>query len=438
MRPQVMKQEYRMAPRPLRICLLTYRGNPRSGGQGIYVRLLSQALVGLGHEVDVWSGPPYPDLPPGVGLTPVPSLDLWNEHQMMRTPNGRELRDPINLREWARTRLGGFVEPLTFAERVARRFRQECPLVYDIVHDNQCLGPGLLSIQKSAPVVATIHHPVTVDRRIAFQDATSLGQRFGLRQFYAFLPAQLRVSRQLERIITVSEASQSDIHHEYGVPLHRMRVVGNGIDVTTFRPLSGHSRDPLRLITTLSSDAPLKGFRFLLDALKQLRSAGRDLRLLVIGKPGEKTDTRARIERMGLHPAITFTGRIEAAAIAEHYAKASVAVVPSLYEGFGYPAGEAMACEVPVVSTSAGALPEVVGNDGRTGVLVEPASGQALARGIEGLLDAPERAREIGRAGRARVLAQFTWEKAAEKTVEVYLEALAVHRAKHGGASCSP
>ena len=417
-----------MAAGPLSICLLTYRGNPRSGGQGIYVRLLGQALVELGHHVDVWSGPPYPELTDGVNLVKVPSLDLWNEQDFFRTPSLRELSDPINLSEWAQTRTGSFPEPLTFSRRVARRFRQGRIRSYDIIHDNQCLGPGLLPLKSKLPVVATIHHPITVDRRIAFQSTSGALERYGLKRWYSFLPTQLRVSRRLDRILTVSEASLQDVSREYGVPRARMRVVGNGINLDVFRPMPEMERRAEALITTLSSDVPLKGFRYLIDAVAELRPRRPKLRLTVIGSPGTTTDTAERVERMGLSDVVHFTGRVDAEDIAHAYAESSVAVVPSLYEGFGFPAGEAMACEVPVVATLAGGLPEVVGTDGTTGTLVEPRSGKALARAIDDLLEAPERRAAMGKAGRARVLEHFTWRRAAQRTVDVYHEAIAARR----------
>jgi len=286
------------------------------------------------------------------------------------------------------------------------------------------------------PVVATIHHPITVDRRIAYEAARNAKDRFGLRQFYSFLPTQLQVSRQLERVLTVSEASKTDLHREYGIPLNHMRVVGNGINLDVFSPLPDLARKPHQLITTLSADSPLKGFRFLLEALHRLRQTRKQLTLLVIGKPGENTDTPKIVRELGLTDAVTFTGHIAAEDIARHYAESSIAVVPSLYEGFGFPAGEAMACEVPVVSTRAGALPEVVGQDGETGVLVQPGSGEALANGIAALLDNPERAAILGRAGRQRVLREFTWRRAAERTVDSYREAIESRRKQIGGVAC--
>jgi glycosyltransferase involved in cell wall biosynthesis len=415
-----------MAGGSLRICLLSYRGNPRSGGQGVYVRLLSRALRDLGHRVDVWSGQPYPELDEGIGLYRLPSLDLWNEQELLRFPTLRELRDPINRSEYIQTKLGAFREPLTFCERVARQFRRDhCAQCYDIIHDNQSLGPALLQLRAALPVVATIHHPVTVDLRIALQNAKSKGQRFGLKRWYSFLDSQLRVSRQLDRILTVSEASRQDLQQEYGLSPERLRVVGNGIDVDVFTPRPGIARRPDELITTLSADSPLKGFRYLLEALARLRRKRPGLRLKVIGQAGHDTGTLERVESLGLTGAVEFTGRVPAETIARAYAEATVAVVPSLYEGFGFPAGEAMACEVPLVSTRAGALPEVVGEDGSCGLLVPPQNAEALANALDELLDQPERRAALGKAGRARVLAQFTWQRAAERTVEVYREALA-------------
>ena len=414
---------------PLRVCLLTYRGNPRSGGQGIYVRLLSEALRDLGHEVEVWSGQPYPELVEGVHLLRVPSLDLWNEQQLLALPRLHKLLDPINLSEYASSRLGGFVEPLTFSRRVARSFqRHGNQRRYDIVHDNQCLGPGLLSLRKRVPVVSTIHHPITVDRRIAYENARTRGQRFGLNRWYSFVDTQLTVSRGLDRILTVSQASKDDLQREYAIPRDRIRVVGNGINLDVFKPIPEIPRVPERLITTLSADSPLKGFRYLLEALAMLRPKRPKLRLHVIGQPGHETDTGERVKRLGLGDIIEFTGRVPAEHIARAYAESSLAVVPSLYEGFGFPAGEAMASEVPVISSRGGALPEVVGEDGACGVLVPPQSGAALANSIDALLDQPARRLAMGKAGRERVLREFTWRRAAERTVDAYREAIEEHR----------
>jgi glycosyltransferase involved in cell wall biosynthesis len=296
---------------------------------------------------------------------------------------------------------------------------------YDVLHDNQTLGPALLGLKTQAPLVATIHHPVTRDRRIALQSAEGFRTRYGLLRWYTFLPKQLRVSRQLDRVMTVSEASRSDLQGEYGIEADRIRVVGIGIDTDVFYPRREVAPEDDLLVCTLSADSPIKGFVYLLDALAMLRKERPNLRLRAVGAPGRKTTTRAHLERLGLQDAVELTGKVEADDIARLYARATIAVVPSLYEGFGLPAGEAMACEVPVVATTGGALPEVIGRDGKAGLLVEPRSGEALASAIGELLDDPDRRRAMGEAGRARVESLFTWRRAAERRVEIYREAIA-------------
>ncbi|HKU38925.1 MAG TPA: glycosyltransferase family 4 protein, partial [Polyangiales bacterium] len=353
----------------------------------------------------------------------------WNEHALLKLPPLERLLDPINLAEYLSSRTGAFVEPITFSRRVARSFRREGHARrFDIVHDNQCLGPGLLGLRRELPVVATIHHPITVDRRIAYASAKTKTQRFGLSRWYSFLDAQLRVAGKLDRILTVSQASRQDLQREYKLPDSRMRVVGNGINLDVFRPMPEIARVPERVITTLSADAPLKGFRYLLEALAMLKSKRPKLRLHVIGQPGHETGTDQRVRELGLGDVVEWKGRVPNEEMARAYAEASLAVVPSLYEGFGFPAGEAMASEVPVVSSRGGALPEVVGEDGACGVLVPPKNGAALAQALDALLDQPARRIAMGKAGRERVLREFTWQRAAQRTVDVYREAIDEHR----------
>lgn len=436
-----------MSEAPLRVCVTTYRGNPRSGGQGIYVRLLTRELRDLGHEVDVWSGQPYPELFPDVPLVEVPSLDLWSEENLFKLPALHKLRDPINRSEYARTMLGEFPEPFTFSRRVARsllkngngnghgnghhagnghgngnghkRWR------YDIVHDNQSLGPGLLELQAKAPVVATIHHPITVDRKVALDMAPNLYRKLGLIRWYSFLPVQQRVARGMDLVLTVSDNSVNDLQTYYGVKFEKLRNVSNGINVGVFHPYPEIQRKENYLLTTLSSDSPLKGFTFLLEALAQLRKTRPQLRMKVIGEPNPRTRTNATVDKLGLRDIVEFTGKVEAEDIARAYAECTLAIVPSIYEGFGFPAGEAMACEVAVVSTLAGALPEVVGRDGKCGILVPPADAPALAKAISDLLDAPDTRRSMGEAGKRRVHELFSWRRCAERHVEVYREAIA-------------
>src|ERR671928_1206522 len=131
--------------RSLRVALLSYRSKPHSGGQGVYVRALSRELRELGHRVEVLSGQPYPELDAGVPLTRLPSLDLYREPDPFRTPRPSEFRDWIDVAEWAAMCTAGFPEPMTFSLRAARALLPRAG-EYDLVHDNQCLGSGLLRL----------------------------------------------------------------------------------------------------------------------------------------------------------------------------------------------------------------------------------------------------------------------------------------------------
>jgi glycosyltransferase involved in cell wall biosynthesis len=418
-----------MSEAPLRIAFLTYRGNPRCGGQGVYTRHLTREIAALGHDVEVWSGQPYPALDAGVPLLEIPSLDLWNEEHFLRVPTLRELRDPLNVMEWLLTCTGGFPEPRTFTRRVLRRYRSlPATARYDVVHDNQSLGTALLELEAMVPIVGTIHHPITVDRRIAIRSAPSFLRRLGLRRWYSFIPMQKRVARQLAHVITVSDVAAADIQKEFDIERRRLHVVPCGVDLDVFRPLDNVLRQENRLITTVSGNVPLKGFYFLLEALAAVRRERPSVTLTVVGSDGNP-ETIRRLRSLDLNDAVRFTGWVTTEQLVELYAEATVAVVPSLYEGFGLPAAEAMACQVPVVSTHGGALPEVIGSDGAAGILVPPGQSESLARPIAALLDAPERRLEMGAAGRKRVTSLFTWQKAAQQTVEVYRQAIAERRA---------
>lgn len=404
---------------PLRIALLCYRGNPHSGGQGVYVRHLSRALRDLGHQVEVFAGQPYPDLPDGVRLTKLPSLDLYRPEQPFR--RARPLAGPVDALEFGIMCTAGFPEPLTFGLRAWRelgRRRSE----FDVVHDNQSLGYGLLALNRLLPVLATVHHPIAVDRRLELNAAPGWKRRLALRRWYGFTGMQGRVARRLPRLLTVSEAAQEEITRELRVPRERIAVVPNGVDTETFRPLAGAARVPGRVFATASADVPLKGLVPLLEAMARVR-VSRPAELVVVGKPRKNGGVREAITRLGLEGHVRFVSGIEDRELVELYSQAEVAVVPSLYEGFSFPAVEAMACGVPLVATTAGALPEVVGGQG--GLMVPPGDPPALAAAIGLALDDADLRRRLGGEGRARAIEHFSWRRAARQTVEEYRSVLA-------------
>ncbi|MEP1471435.1 MAG: glycosyltransferase family 4 protein [Halieaceae bacterium] len=381
----------------------------------MYLKYLSKALVEAGHSVDVISGPPYPHLDPRVKLIELPSLDLFENGLGSIRP--RHLRSLTNIIEWTSKLTGGFAEPYTFGRRAVKYLRKHGKQ-YDLIHDNQSLSFGMLQLQEMGlPLVTTVHHPVTSDLRIALAAARRWHERLLIKRWHAFLGMQKKVVKQLHNIVTVSDCSRQDIARDFGLQPAGISLVYNGIDTAEFRPLSDVTRRPKRLMATASADAPLKGLRYLLRAYAQLLSRHPDLELLLVSKPQPGGKTEQLVASLGIGDKVQFVNGISTEDMVRYYAEATIAVVPSVYEGFGLPAGEAMACGVPVVSTDGGALPEVVGD---AGVIVPAKSAEALATAIEALLADPEQRRVMGEAGRRRIEEKFSWEVCAREMTAYY------------------
>lgn len=413
------------ADRPLRIALLAYRGKPHCGGQGIYVRHLSKALADLGHTVEVFGGPPYPELDPRVKLTKLPSLEIYNDYFPMRQPGLWELKNWKDVVEVTAFTFGTFPEPLAFTLRAWDELKHRKD-EFDIVHDNQSLGFGLLAIEREGlPVIATIHHPITVDRRLEIEHAQGFLKKMNLRRWYAFVDMQTEVARRLKRVITVSENSFKDIHADHKVDEDRMHIVPVGVDPEMFLPVEGVERKPGMFITTASADVAMKGLRYLLEAVAKLRTERPEITLTVIGKAKPGGESARTIDELGLSDVVTFVSGVSDERIVELYSEAEIAVVPSLYEGFSLPAIEAMSCAIPLVATTGGAVPEVVGPDNETAFLVPPGDSEALAAKLAYVLDNPEVGRKVGVAGRQRVIDHWSWRHTAEKTVDEYRARLA-------------
>jgi glycosyltransferase involved in cell wall biosynthesis len=313
----------------------------------------------------------------------------------------------------------GFGEPLAFSLR-ARQILAARRADFDVVHDNQCLGTGMLGmVEDGWPLLTTLHHPITVDRQLALSHTTNPWQRVTTRRWFGFLGMQVKVARALPAVVTVSENSRTDISAQMEVKPERMTVVPVGVDHTVFRHVPGLTPVPGRIMVTSSSDVPMKGLVPLLEAVAKLRTE-RDIELTVIGRPTEGGRVDKALTRLGLTDIVTCVSGISDDALARLYGEAEVAVVPSLYEGFSLPAIEAMSCGVAVVATTGGALPEVVGTSGETGLLVPPDDPGALAGAIALLLDDPALRARLGAAGRERVINRFTWQVTAAGTAACY------------------
>ncbi|HIA43370.1 MAG TPA: glycosyltransferase family 1 protein [Gammaproteobacteria bacterium] len=402
----------------MKIGLLSYRGNPFSGGQGIYVKHLSLALTKLGHRVDVISGPPYPDLHEDINLIKIPSLNLFElkDNLRLRSFKPSFLFNLTDFSEWMGVLSGSFPEPYAFGERV-NTYLNKTSTDYDLIHDNQSLCYGLINIQKEIPLVTTIHHPITKDHKLALEAATTWKERLSINRWHSFLRMQKKVAPQLNRIICPSNQSKADVIEEFKVNKENVDVVLNGIDLDSFNRDDNVEKKPYRIITTASADVPLKGLKFLIEAMTEIIDEIPAAHLVVLGRAKKKGDIIKQISRLNLEDKISFHSGLSQSEVVSLYSSSHICVIPSLYEGFGFGAGEAMACGLPLISTQSGGLKEVIGQDA---VIIESESSKAIVKAVKDLFSNKEKQLALSRAGRKRMEDEFNWIKAAKAYEEIY------------------
>jgi len=414
----------------VRIALLTYRGNMFCGGQGIYAAHLANEWKRAGHDVHVIAGPPLPELDPGIPLHVIPNENLFGvpHPDWARRPHPFRLLWPLNLWELGVSRIGVFPEMQTFGLRLLLRWRAlQRRHRFDVVFDNQSLSWGLLGISAAGtPVVSVIHHPLHIDREADFAIDPSLRKKIRRTLYFPLLMQQL-VAPRLDRIVTVSEASRHEIERYFGIPEKQVPVVYNGTDLSVFHPVDGQPIEADLLFVGRTEDRK-KGIGTLLEAMTHLPD---QMTLKIVdGRIPEDGLVPRLIRRHGLERRVILHQKLlSVPELVAQYSTARVAVVPSFFEGFGFPASEAMACGLPVIANAVGALPEVVGSDGEAGRLVPPRDARALALAISQVLADPLRAARMGRGARARIARLFRWRDAAAQLVDVFEETIrAAHR----------
>mgnify|MGYP001793422254 CR=1 FL=1 len=407
----------------LRIGILSYRSDPKVGGQGVYVDYLSSALADAGAKVDVISGPPYPELSADVNLVKLPSLDLFSKpHHGHYELRPRHLLSPTDTYEYFGHLSGKFVEPFAFGQR-AYQYLKRHPSKYDVILDNQTLAHGTARIRSrlGLPLTTMIHHPITQDLKLAVEAARDWKHRWLARRWYSFLGMQIKVARKLPAITCPSEHAKADIVKEFGVSPDLIHPISLGVDQKTFRPSDRVKPHTTKFITTASADTPLKGLHILVQAYHQLLDQHPELEMVVIGKL-RRGQARETILKLGLENRIVFKSDLTREALADEFRSATVAVTPSLYEGFGLPAAEAMSCGTPVVVTDGGALPEVAGE---AGIIVPKGDARALAEAIGSLISSPQLRTDVADACLKRAKAQFNWDRIAPKYIEFFRTAMA-------------
>ena len=412
----------------MRICFVMYQGNMYSGGQGVYLHYLTRELARLGHDVHVIAGRPYPEVAEGVHLHRLKTFSFWafldavDEYRFRTSP--LEFFHPLNFYEFVSTRFSLASLFLLLSLRAyaeLQRLSRQAP--FDLVHDNQTLAYGILLMKRRGlPVVANIHHPLHIDRRNALARVGELRHQVGAWLWYPWY-MQRFVAQRVDRVITGSDNSARSISEVMGLPREHIRAILDGVDTQVFRPLEAVEKEPNGLLFVGNSEDLNKGAPYLIEALALLRGDVPFHLTLVDRKEEDLKVVPPLVRRHGLTGQVTYTGRVARGELVRLYSRSHVLVSPSLYEGFGLPAAEAMACGLPVIATSAGAFPEVIA-DGTTGVLVPPRDAPALAGAIRDLLSDPETCLRMGQAARRRVARRFTWRETARQTVALYEEVL--------------
>ena len=392
----------------LKIVILSYRSAPFGGGQGIYVYELSKALKELGHKVDIISGPPYPELIPEIELIKLPGLNLFSTFKFRDRLNLFFNKNNKSFNDWyefGSTLIGGFPEIQTFGNRAHTYLANK---TYDVVIDNQSISYGAVKIQDSFPLVEMMHHPISKDYYYDLKFAKGILQRISKIRWYSFLKMQKISARKINVVVTPSVSSKEDIHIDFKVPMENIQVIPNGIDCDIFCSLPQIPSKQYRLITTASADVPLKGLDFSLQAIARLKSEYPDIHLIVIGSPRKEGHTERLIKKLKLENYVSFRTNLTKEEITREYAQSEVAIVSSLYEGFGFPVGEAMACATPLVATNVASIPEITGSFAQ---LIPAEDSDAIYQGIKNIFQDPQQYKVQAGLGRQHIIENFNWKK---------------------------
>ena len=397
----------------LKIAILSYRSAPFGGGQGIYIRDISRALSIMGHRIDVISGPPYPNLVDEINLIKLPGLDLFQTFsfkERLKIFYNIKNKKLVDFYEFISVLFGGFPEMRTFGYRANKFLKLSSH--YDIIIDNQSLSYGILEIQKRFPLIEIIHHPISKDYKFEYETASSFLYKLSRHRWYSFLKMQKKVAKNINNIVTPSKNSKKDIVVDFGVNQKNINVINNGLDINIFIPYKNIKRDPFRLITTASADVALKGLDYSLRSLATLSKNFPEISLLVIGQLKKNGHTSRLIKELGIEDRVLFKTALTKEEIAKEYASSSVAIVSSLYEGFGYPVIEAMSCEIPLIATNTSSIPELVGD---FATLIPPMNENELSEAIKKILNNYEKYKKIAESGRQHIIENFNWLKITQK-----------------------
>ena len=346
----------------LKIGLLSYRSDPFSGGQGIYIKNVSEALQKRGHEITIFSGNPLPIVSNKIKVVEINTpgyFETFNSFERFKIFQAQE-KTRLDLWDFIETFTGTFTEPIFFGDRLLQNTEfAKTADSYDVFHDNQSISNYPDSVNKK--LITTLHHPIHVDRDIDLENESSFLRKLAIKRWYSFLNFQKKNLKKVKKIISPSKSSKEDICHYFQYPAEQISVIWNGIDLADCK---FHQRTSFNseFVTIISSDVPMKNLRNILKALYLLKKDGLGAKLTIIGDLRE--DNKKLINDLDLNDLVSFRRKLPRNELIKILNASDIGIAASSYEGFGFPLVEMIATGLPVIVSDKASLPELAGEAG--------------------------------------------------------------------------
>ena len=401
----------------LKIALLSYRSDPFSGGQGIYIKNISEALHNRGHEITIFSGNPLPEVNKAIKVVRIETpgfFETFDSLERLKIFTSLE-KNRLNFMDFFETFTGTFTEPVFFGERLVKnKYFQETVDEFDIFHDNQSISSYPETVLKK--LVTTLHHPIHVDKEIDLASERSFLLRLSIKRWYSFLNFQKKNLKAVKKVISPSLSSKNDICRYFDYPSKNISVIWNGINLDDCK---FHQRESFNanFVTIISADVPMKNLKTVLKALYLLKQDGLNAKLTIIGDLRE--DNNKLIDRLGLTKEITYKSKLPRKQLIQSLNNADIGIAPSKYEGFGFPLVEMIATGLPVIVSDKASLPELAGN---AGLIFNSSDSNDLKEKMKELIENAALRNKVAENSKLRRDDFFGWDEYAKKLEDLYKE----------------
>tara|TARA_B100002052_G_scaffold72845_1_gene66002 strand:- start:965 stop:2197 length:1233 start_codon:yes stop_codon:yes gene_type:complete len=401
----------------LKIALLSYRSDPFSGGQGIYIKNISEALHNRGHEITIFSGNPLPEVNKAIKVVRIETpgfFETFDSLERLKIFTSLE-KNRLNFMDFFETFTGTFTEPVFFGERLVKnKYFQETVDEFDIFHDNQSISSYPETVLKK--LVTTLHHPIHVDKEIDLTSEKSFLKRLSIKRWYSFLNFQKKNLKAVKKVISPSLSAKKDICRYFDYPSKNISVIWNGINLDDCK---FHQRGSFNanFVTIISADVPMKNLKTVLKALYLLKQEGINAKLTIVGDLRE--DNNKLIDRLGLTKEITYKSKLPRKQLIQSLNNADIGIAPSKYEGFGFPLVEMIATGLPVIVSDKASLPELAGN---AGLIFNSSDSNDLKEKMKELIENAALRNKVTENSKLRRDDFFGWDEYAKKLEDLYKE----------------